>query len=245
MWSWRRQAAAQQAAQISLFPLNAVLFPGGLLTLKVFDSRYLDLINTCLHKQTAFGVVTLKPRERSQAHQAASDEATTESANDDPEHEAQHAKPGVKNPPALEPVGVLAEPIDALGLQPGILQVRCQGTQRFELGEISPLESMVGVLANGLWQASFTPIADDEHVLPKQTQLHTVQSLATVINQLKAKGQHPFLKPYPFTQAGWVANRWCEILPISMAAKQRLMALQDPLARLDLVGAYLREKGLG
>ena len=48
----------------------------------------------------------------------------------------------------------------------------------------------------------------------------------------------------PFDDAGWVANRWCEILPISRAAKQRLMMLPEPQLRLRLVDEYLRGKGV-
>jgi len=39
-----------------LFPLQAVLFPGGLLRLKVFEARYLDLIADCLRERQPFGV---------------------------------------------------------------------------------------------------------------------------------------------------------------------------------------------
>src|SRR5437867_3454920 len=34
--------------ELPLFPLQAVLFPGGLLSLKVFEARYLDLVGRCL-----------------------------------------------------------------------------------------------------------------------------------------------------------------------------------------------------
>jgi hypothetical protein len=54
----------------------------------------------------------------------------------------------------------------------------------------------------------------------------------------------PFLEPYRFDDAGWVANRWCEILPISQAAKFKLMELPDPHVRLQLVDDYLRGKGV-
>ena len=40
------------------------------------------------------------------------------------------------------------------------------------------------------------------------------------------------------------ANRWCEILPISVAAKYRLMVLDEPVLRLKLVDEYLRGKGV-
>ena len=45
-----------------------------------------------------------------------------------------------------------------------------------------------------------------------------------------------------FDDAGWVANRWCELLPISLAAKQKLMELDDPVIRLSIVDGYLRDK---
>jgi uncharacterized protein len=39
-----------------------------------------------------------------------------------------------------------------------------------------------------------------------------------------------------------VANRWCELLPITLAAKQKLMELDDPVIRLSLVDGFLRDK---
>jgi hypothetical protein len=42
----------------------------------------------------------------------------------------------------------------------------------------------------------------------------------------------------------WVANRWCELLPIPLAARQKLMELLDPSARMDLVDRFLRDKQL-
>jgi len=44
-------------AELPLFPLQTVLFPDGLLELKVFEARYLDLIAACLRDSTGFGVV--------------------------------------------------------------------------------------------------------------------------------------------------------------------------------------------
>ena len=62
--------------------------------------------------------------------------------------------------------------------------------------------------------------------------------------RLQAQGQQPFAKPYRLDDAAWVANRWCEILPISLAAKQKLMELDEPIQRLRLVDEYLRGKGV-
>ena len=45
--------------ELPLFPLQSVLFPDGLVELKVFETRYLDLIAACLRDGTGFGVVCL------------------------------------------------------------------------------------------------------------------------------------------------------------------------------------------
>ncbi|HWH83049.1 MAG TPA: hypothetical protein VNU71_12520, partial [Burkholderiaceae bacterium] len=51
----------------------------------------------------------------------------------------------------------------------------------------------------------------------------------------------PLHPPYRWDDCGWLANRWCEILPLGSAAKHRLMAIESPLLRLELVGDTLRE----
>lgn len=44
------------ALDIPLFPLNTVLFPGGLLNLRVFERRYLDMVRDCARTGAGFGV---------------------------------------------------------------------------------------------------------------------------------------------------------------------------------------------
>lgn len=45
---------------IPLFPLSAVLFPGGVLPLRVFEPRYLDMVSDCLKHDAGIGVVLIK-----------------------------------------------------------------------------------------------------------------------------------------------------------------------------------------
>jgi hypothetical protein len=45
---------------IPLFLLNTVLFPGGLLSLQVFEQRYLDLAKECLRENRPFGVCLIR-----------------------------------------------------------------------------------------------------------------------------------------------------------------------------------------
>jgi len=139
---------------------------------------------------------------------------------------------------SFEPVGTLAELISADCERPGILLAQCRGTTRFRV-EASRQQ------ADGLWLAQAGAIDDDEAVAPDASLLDTVRALAATIPTLKnSKNESPFLPPYRFDDAGWVANRWCEILPISQAAKQKLMELPDPMVRLELVDDFLRSKGV-
>jgi Lon protease-like protein len=196
--------------ELPLFPLQTVLFPGGLLSLKVFEARYLDLVGSCLRESKPFGVVALK--------QGADVRRGSEVV-------------------AFENLGTIAELIDVDSAQAGILQVRCRGTQRFDVKK-SHQQS------DGLWVAKANSVPDDEAVAPAESMHETVRGLANAIATLKAQGAEPFLAPYQFDSAGWVANRWCEILPISLAAKQKLMELPDAQVRLQLVDEFLRSKGV-
>ncbi len=45
---------------IPLFPLKTVLFPGGVLPLRIFEPRYLDMVADCLRHDTGIGVVLIR-----------------------------------------------------------------------------------------------------------------------------------------------------------------------------------------
>ncbi len=46
--------------QIPLFPLSTVVMPGGLLPLRLFEPRYLDMVRNCFRQQTGFGICLIK-----------------------------------------------------------------------------------------------------------------------------------------------------------------------------------------
>ena len=195
---------------LPLFPLQAVLFPGGLLQLKVFEARYLDLVSQCLRDRSHFAVVCLN-------------QGT----------EVRQASEAVR----FESVGVLTQLLDVDAEQPGILRVRCVGGQRVEL--LRPRQR-----DDGLWLARPKPCASDAAVRVPAALQGCARALAQAIASLAQQDQHPFATPHRLDDAGWVANRWCELLPISLAAKQRLMVLDEPLLRLKLVNDYLRSRGV-
>lgn len=51
-------------AEIPLFPLQMVLFPGGKTTLQIFETRYLDMVRDCLREDVGFGLVLIKEGEQ-------------------------------------------------------------------------------------------------------------------------------------------------------------------------------------
>ncbi|MBI1422492.1 MAG: peptidase S16 [Gammaproteobacteria bacterium] len=46
--------------RVPLFPLNTVMFPGGVLPLRIFEPRYLDMVSDCLRNDTPIGVVLIR-----------------------------------------------------------------------------------------------------------------------------------------------------------------------------------------
>jgi Lon protease-like protein len=202
---------SDSGSKLPLFPLKAVLFPDGLLSLKVFETRYLDLISDCLRSQKNFGVVAIQagPEVHERAGEA----------------------------PRMEATGVVAQLLDVDSPHTGILQVRCKGLQRFDIKSRRQEP-------DGLWVADVTSRPVDLDALPPIETHETVRALAAAIASLKEQGSTPFLSPYHFDSASWVSNRWCEILPISLVAKQKLMELPDGLTRLQLVRDFLRNKGV-
>lgn len=86
---------------IPIFPLHTVLYPDGLLPLKIFETRYMDMAKTCLKDNTPFGVCLIQ----------AGDE--------------------VGAPAVPHAVGTLARIADWDMPQLGILNITAQGGQRF------------------------------------------------------------------------------------------------------------------
>ncbi len=54
-------------AEIPLFPLPVVLFPGGKLPIEILEPRYLDMIGRCMRENVGFGVVLIEEGEQTLA----------------------------------------------------------------------------------------------------------------------------------------------------------------------------------
>ena len=204
------------------------MFPGGLLPLQIFEVRYLDMIGKAIKAGTPFGVVALTQGHevRQRKAQAPGDAPPT---GDGFAIEAFHA------------VGTLATIVEHAAPQPGLLVVQCLGAQRFHITRQEKLK-------HGLWVADATLLAADQSVRVPQELHAAVDALAVFIRQLESQGLSPqampLAGPYALDDCAWVANRWAELLPVDTQVKQRLMALDSPLLRLELVHDLLEKAGL-
>jgi uncharacterized protein len=199
---------------LPLFPLSTVLFPDGLLSLRVFEVRYLDMVSKCRKAGAPFGVVSLT--QGSEVRQPGSSEAFAH-------------------------VGTLATIHDFEQPQPGLMLVRATGAQRFRITARDQLK-------HGLWVADVERLPNDMSVAVPEDLKPTADALERLIQSLQLKadqpGPMPLLPPWRLDDCGWVANRWCELLPLPVGLKQRLMELDNPLVRLELVSDVLTRTGI-
>jgi hypothetical protein len=91
--------------EIPLFPLGTVLFPGGPLPLRIFETRYIDLVRRCMRDGSGFGVVLLR----------------------------EGAEVGV--PAVTFDVGTYARIVDFSQQPDGLLGIRATGERRFRILE--------------------------------------------------------------------------------------------------------------
>ncbi len=137
-----------------------------------------------------------------------------------------------------EAVGCLARITEWDMQQLGLLQIRTRGGERFRI-------TARRVQSDGLIRADAERIEPDGDE-PVPERLETCSSLVRRIVEDLVEREPNALgrmvgEPYLYQSASWVSNRLCEFLPISSKAKQKLMELPDPLARLSIVHQYLEQ----
>lgn len=93
---------------IPLFPLGVVLFPDGMLPLRIFEVRYLSMVRHCHRTGQPFGVVSLMEGDEVQ-------------------------RPGSTVRERFHAVGTMAQILEYDAPQPGLIEVITRGTQRFRI----------------------------------------------------------------------------------------------------------------
>jgi Lon protease-like protein len=201
------------SGRLPLFPLNVVLFPGGVLPLRVFEARYMDMVRRAMRDGSTFGVVLIR----------------------------QGSEVGDVDV-ATEEVGCRAR-IDRWDMeQLGVLQIATTGTERFTIVSRN-------VEPDGLIVADVVPLEEEAPATPAADARPCIALLEQVTQRIDevtdAAMGPPIAKPYRFDDATWVGNRLCELLPLPLVDRQRLVALTDGAARLEAVSRFLRDHGVG
>ena len=189
--------------EIPLFPLNAVLFPGGMLPLRVFEQRYMDMVTHALRDGTHFGICLISSGQE------------------------------VGQPAVPQNVGTIARIGEWDMQQLGVLSIKVHGEQRFRILERRTESS-------GLQVAQIETIPNEPPLRLPST-LARLQPLMRVILGDAGDAVPP---PHNLDDAVWLGNRYAELLPISLMAKQKLMELDDSLLRVETIYQYLEQKGL-
>jgi uncharacterized protein len=197
---------------IALFPLNTVLFPEGVLPLRVFETRYIDMVRACMKSNTSFGVVAI------QSGAEIGEVATPYS------------------------VGTIAHITEWDMPELGVLLIQTRGGDRFRILETRLLPSQR--LEARIDFIPIEPVVDGGDNLKVCAEV-----LNVVIQDIERRAREdqepqfiaPFSEPYELNNPAWVANRWCEILPIPLVEKQRLLEMQDVSMRLQTIEDFLHE----
>ncbi len=131
-----------------------------------------------------------------------------------------------------ETVGTLAHILEADMDTPGILMLRVEGGERFviEHTETGPDQLLTGIVrAKGEEPA----LAVLEHCQP------TLEVLAVIAERAPETITGPIRE-----DATWVGFRLAEILPLKTSARQAMLEMNDPVARLEILMAFLRKNQL-
>lgn len=187
-----------------LFPLGTVLFPGGMLPLRIFEARYMDMSRQCLREKSTFGVCLIREGRE------------------------------VGTPATHEMLGCEARIIDCDMQQMGVLNISTQGARRFRV--LSTTTNAQGLI---LGRVEFLEPAVATTV-PAQFAACT----SIIKRAIREHGPQIFPQPHQIDDADWVSYRLAEVLPFPPAEKQKLLELDDSLARLSIMNRILSNGGL-
>ena len=191
-----------ETLDIPIFPLNTVLFPGGVQALKIFEQRYLDMAAACMKDATPFGICLI------------------DKGNEVGEVATPHA------------LGTLAHIADWEMEQLGILLVSARGGRRFRI-----IESRIN--DDKLLRAKVELLPETGAVAMPAERRRLLPLLRRIVADL---GPERIPEPHDYDNALWVGYRITEVLPIQNLAKQKLLELDDPLTRLEILEKFLDQR---
>ena len=145
---------------------------------------------------------------------------------------------GAGRKPALPHlVGTLAHIADWDMQQLGVLNIVAQGGERFRVLRCWMEDS-------GLLRGEIELIATPPALAIPGPYARLVPLLRAIIGEMAAGAPNAPATPHRFFDAGWLGMRYAEVLPIPVAAKQKLLEIEDSIDRLEIIYRFLESKGL-
>ena len=196
-----------------LFPLPLVAFPGCRLPLQIFEPRYLDLVKATLSSDSTFGVVTVVPR-------------TPDMGSEDVGIEAV----------GIESIGTAVKIVDFNEQANGLLGIVCEGQHKFTVKQTRLAD-------NKVFLASVEPIEAEAVMLVPEVFEEQVYMLTSLM-------KHPYVASLGyidrevedwFTDASRLGCYLAYLLPFSNVQRYGLLALADPIERLNSIQLLLDE----
>jgi Lon protease-like protein len=199
---------------IPLFPLGTTLFPGGVIALKIFEARYLDMMIRCLRENSPFGVVSI--------------------LDNKPIDSDASALANFSN------VGTLAKLEEFDPIQPALYMTKSYGTQRFHVLNIKQEPDGLWMGQIELIDADPAIPLPKEH----EKVAALLHEIISIIKSEDLLGDDAFIIPENLDDCGWVSNRLAELLPLPPAQKNHLLAQSNPRIRLDLISEIIEDNDL-
>lgn len=131
---------------------------------------------------------------------------------------------------ATAELGTTASIVDFSKLPDGLLGIMCQGERKFRL-------LRRWQRPDGLNLGEIEYLAPEPRVEVPDEHQHLADLLRKVLPEL---GEPYATLPTRFTDAAWVGYRLAEILPLELEDKLSLLALEEPLGRLEQLGGLMR-----
>jgi len=202
------------ASWIPLFPLGTTLFPGGVIALKIFEARYLDMMKRCLREDSPFGVVSI--------------------LDNKPIDSDASALANFSN------IGTLAKLEEFDPIQPALYMTKSYGTQRFHVLDMKQEADGLWMGQVELIDADPEIPLPKEH----EKVAAILHEIIAVIKSEDLLGDDAFKIPENLDDCGWVSNRLAELLPLPPAQKNHLLAQSNPRIRLDLISEIIEDNDL-
>ncbi len=222
---------------LPLFPLGNLVFPGGRLSLRIFEPRYVNLVKRSMQSGTGFGVVLLlrgsEVATPAGARGGTQSETSGDTQADTPgDTQGDVSRGGAPGVTTTAGIGTEVSIVDFDRLPDGLLGITCLGQQRFRiLHTWREADGLNMAEVEDVPAPPFTPIPAD------------LRLVAEILERLVAQiGIEQVAQEARYDDADWVGCRLAELLSMESIERQALLEMPDPVERLQLLWGRFRRQ---